>query len=38
MVKISVGSLGCVESGELATKTEQCISTTDQVNGWGNRG
>ena len=24
--------LGCVESSELVTKTESCLSTTDQVN------
>ena len=29
--------LGRVESGELATKTESCFSTADQVNGQGNR-
>ena len=29
--------LGCVESGELATKTEPCLSTSVQVNGRGNR-
>ena len=30
--------LGRVESSELMTKTEQCLSTTDQVNGRVNRG
>ena len=30
--------LGRVESGELATKTEPCLSSTDRVNGRGNRG
>ena len=30
--------LGRVESSELVTKTEPCLSTTDQVNGRGNRG
>ncbi len=30
--------LGRIESTELVTKTEQCLSTTDQVNGRGNRG
>ena len=30
--------LGRVESSELLTKTEPCLSTTDQVNGRGNRG
>ena len=29
--------LGRVEPGELATKTESCLSTADQVNGRGNR-
>ena len=30
--------LGRVESSELVTKTEPCLSTTDQVNGQANRG
>ena len=30
--------LGRIESGELTTKTESCLSTADQVNGQGNRG
>ena len=30
--------LGRVESGELATKTESCLSIADQVNGRGNCG
>ena len=29
---------GRIESGELATKTESCLSTADQGNGRGNRG
>ena len=29
---------GRVESSELVTKNEPCLSTTDQVNGRGNRG
>ena len=37
VVEVGVGRLGRVESGELATKTEPCLSTTDQVNGRGNR-
>ena len=30
--------LGRVETGELATKTESCLSAADEVNGRGNRG
>ena len=30
--------LGRVESRGLVTKTETCLSSTDQVNGRGNRG
>ena len=30
--------LGRVDSGELATKTEPCLSTTDQVNERRNHG
>ena len=30
--------LGRVESSKLVTKTESCLSTTDQVNRRGNRG
>ena len=30
--------LGRIESGELVSKTESCLSSADQVNGWGNRG
>ena len=30
--------LGRVESSELGTKAELCLSTTDQVNGRGKRG
>ena len=37
-VEIGVGNLGRVESSELVTKTEPCLSTTDQVNGRGNCG